>query len=91
MFGVVVSPVSSTIRDLRSASVEFASELFYVVFKRMYEAIPRYDLIPETQAEKWFKEMLIREYSRKAAAQSALAETVARALGERYWKEQRTR
>ncbi|KAF2960557.1 MULTISPECIES: rod-binding protein [Thermotoga] len=73
--------VSSNINNLRDASVEFVSDLFYRIFKEMYESIPKYDLVPETTAEKWFKEMLLQEYSKHAAEQSPLADMVMKSLG----------
>ncbi|MCD6551201.1 rod-binding protein [Thermotoga sp.] len=75
--------VSSNIKNLKDASVEFVSELFYKLFKEMYDSIPKYDLIPETSAERWFREMLLHEYSRCAAEQSSLTEMVMKSLGEK--------
>ncbi|AJG41212.1 hypothetical protein TRQ7_07080 [Thermotoga sp. RQ7] len=73
--------VSHNIKNLKDASVEFVSELFYKLFKEMYDSIPKYDLIPETSAEKWFKEMLLHEYAEQAAKQSPLTEMVMKSLG----------
>ncbi|PLV60340.1 rod-binding protein [Thermotoga sp. KOL6] len=80
-----VSGILSNIKSLRDASVEFVGDLFYKIFKEMYESIPKYDLIPETTAEKWFREMLLREYSKHAAEQSQLTDLVLKSLGEKVF------
>ncbi len=54
---------------LWKACSEFAGSMFYDVFKKMYESIPKSDLIPTSPAEKWYRSMLIYEYSKKAAEQ----------------------
>lgn len=74
--------------DLKKACKEFVGNLFYEIFKKMYDAIPKSDLVPETYAEKWFKEMLFYEYSKKAADDSLkpLVEMIYKNLSREVWE-----
>jgi len=59
--------INETDKKLKETSAEFVSILVGMIFKKMEESIPRSDLLKETNEEKWFKEMLIDEYSKSAA------------------------
>lgn len=74
--------------DLKKACREFAGSFFYEIFKKMYDTIPKSDLVPETHAERWFKEMLLYEYSRKAAESSLkpLVDLIYRTLSRGVWR-----
>ncbi len=52
-------------KALRKAAAEFAAYLFYQIFKEMQDSIPKSGLIPETNGEKFYKDMLLYEYSKK--------------------------
>jgi len=52
-------------RKLRKAVEEFVGLVFSDVFKKLDRSIPKSNLIPETPAQRWFKDMLYEEYSRK--------------------------
>ena len=59
--------IKDTDKRLKEASAEFVAILVGMIFKKMEESIPRSDLLKETNEEKWFREMLIDEYSKYAA------------------------
>lgn len=48
---------------------DFVATLFYDVLKRMWRSIPRSGLIPETNAERWYTDMLLFEVSKKISKQ----------------------
>ena len=50
---------------LRKAIGEFVGMVFSDVFKKLDRSILKSDLIPETPAQTWFKDMLYEEYSKK--------------------------
>ncbi|HBT26432.1 MAG TPA: hypothetical protein DEA58_07090 [Pseudothermotoga sp.] len=65
---MLVQSVDSVRTDkLYNACSEFAGSLFYEVFKKMYDSIPKSDLIPRTPAQEWFTNMLFYEYSKQVA------------------------
>ncbi len=78
-------------KALRKATEEFVAYYFYEVFKKMWDSIPRSGLIPETPGEKFFRDMMIYEVSRKVASQDAsnLTEMILRSLHSQAY--QRTR
>lgn len=53
---------------LKKVSEEFVANFFFQIFRKMYDTIPKSSLIKESFGEKWFKENLMYEYSKKAAA-----------------------
>ncbi len=56
--------------ELRESVDDFVSVLVSKVFKDMYNSIPKSGFINENLGDKWFKEMLIDEYSKKAAKEN---------------------
>jgi len=52
-------------KALRKSVNEFAAYFFYQIFKEMWDSIPKSGLMPETPAEKMYRDMLLYEYSKK--------------------------
>jgi len=53
--------------QLEEAVNDFVSILLSKVFKDMYESIPKSSLVEEGHGEKWFREMVLDEYAKKAS------------------------
>ena len=85
-----VQPVfnSNDIKTLRKATEEFVGYFFYNVFKKLWDSIPRGGLIPETSAERMFRDMLLYEYGKKVASQNAkdLTEMILKSLGKKVYE-----
>ncbi len=52
-------------KALRKSVNQFAAYFFYQIFKEMWDGIPKSGLMPETPAEKMYRDMLLYEYSKK--------------------------
>ena len=52
-------------KAMRKSVNEFAAYFFYQIFKEMWDSIPKSGLIPETSAEKMYRDMILYEYSKK--------------------------
>jgi len=52
-------------KALKKSVNEFAAYFFYQIFKEMWDSIPKSGLMPETSAEKMYRDMLLYEYSKK--------------------------
>ncbi len=70
-------------KALRKATEEFVSYFFYRIFKEMWDSIPKSGLIPETNGQKFFRDMMIYEYSKRIASQDAsgLTNLILKSLG----------
>ncbi len=79
---------SSDIKTLRKATEEFVGYFYYRIFKKLWDSIPRGGLIPETSAERMFRDMLLYEYGKKVASQNAksLTDTILKSLGKRAYE-----
>ncbi|QTA38281.1 rod-binding protein [Thermosipho ferrireducens] len=78
------APISQNSNDkLKKVSEEFVAQFFFQVFRKMYDTIPKSRLIPESFGEKWFRENLLYEYSKKAAGSDLkiLTDEVYKSLG----------
>ena len=69
--------------QLRKVSEEFAAWYVYEVFKKMYDTVPKSGLLQESFGERWFREMLLQQYSLKAARTDLkdLSDMIYRSLG----------
>jgi len=70
-------------KQLRKVSEEFAAWYVYEVFKKMYDTVPKSGLLQESFGERWFREMLLQQYSLKASKTDLkdLSEMIYRSLG----------
>ncbi|MEJ5257623.1 MAG: rod-binding protein [Fervidobacterium sp.] len=70
-------------KQLRKVSEEFAAWYVYEVFKKMYDTVPKSGLLQESFGERWFREMLLQQYSLKAARTDLkdLSDMIYRSLG----------
>ncbi len=75
-------------KALKEATEEFVSYFFYQIFKEMWNSIPKSDLIPETDGQKMFRDMLLYEYSKKVASQDAsnLVNLILKSLGQKTYQ-----
>ncbi|GEM_PF-6765568 len=74
-------------KALKKATEEFVSYFFYQIFKEMWNSIPKSELIPETNGQKMFRDMLLYEYSKKVASQDAsnLTNLILKSLGQKAY------
>ena len=74
-------------KALKKATEEFVSYFFYQIFKEMWNSIPKSELIPETNGQKMFRDMLLYEYSKKVASQDAsnLTNLILKSLGQKTY------
>lgn len=74
-------------KALKKATNEFAAYLFYQIFKKMWDSIPKGGLIPESSAEKFYRDMLLYEYSKKLMDQQMkpLSDMILKALAKRAY------
>ena len=74
-------------KALKKATEEFVSYFFYQIFKEMWDSIPKSELIPETNGQKMFRDMLLYEYSKKVASQDAsnLTNLILKSLGQKVY------
>ncbi len=78
-------------KALKKSISEFTAYFFYQIFKEMWESIPKSGLLPETSGEKFYRDMLLYEYSKKLtdSQMKSLNEMLYRSLAKKAYENAR--
>lgn len=82
-----VSSINKGSDKLWNACADFTATIFYDIFRKMYESIPKSDLFRRTLGERWFTNMVLFEYSRQVTRNelASLTEMIYKALAKKAY------
>lgn len=82
-----VSSINRSSDKLWNACADFTATVFYDIFRKMYESIPKSNLFRRTLGEQWFTNMVLFEYSRQVTRNelASLTEMIYKALAKKAY------
>ncbi|MCS7175501.1 rod-binding protein [Pseudothermotoga sp.] len=88
---ISTSSINRNSDKLWNACADFTATIFYDVFRKMYESIPKSNLFKRTLGEQWFTNMVLFEYSRQATRNelASLTDMIYRTLAKKVYGEGR--